>query len=394
MAFSIVEWLLSESLNFAKSKILSFVELESLNNRLDWEIDNWAKELPQKYQLVSVAMYLGINSKGPYLEQIGQKIDNQELPNEQLLFNALYERWENCRSKSNLQPFFSMSREDATVHLTKLAKRLNIILIQEEILFKRFIQMHLSEIKNDTDDIKAQLAKLEYLIRNGEFKVSQLNNVYRPLPKCHVLIHTDPAIQKYLTLSFFKIALFENFRSVKYKKFTCLFIFSEDLFENENGLSNPGLSLISGEVTFLGSCQKLVDLFCNNHNRFIEILEFYNNNDEYNAFNLNLKFFQTAGVIPFSIEIDGQNKTYRVNPILFKGIDYDNLSSLNAILPFLASMTEPRIQAIDLDKLSKSPAALKVVYKAINDNTIDFAPIKVNVDNFDDWDYEYNVQSY
>lgn len=397
MAFSFLDWLIGQSLDLAVSKTNTLIQWKELKSKLDKEIDLWATQLPKHCELVSIAMYLDISSKddtNKSLKILGRQIDSGLLPTENLILDALLEQWHICKSYTATQPFFLIDVDEAVIHLAQLSARLSGILLQEELLFKRFVQQHLAENKNDTEEIKGKLKIIEELIKklNSQHPVSNSHKIFRPIPKCDILLHSDKEYQKYLTIAFLKIALYQSFKAVKYKKFTCLFNYSDDLFQSSDGTRNPGISLWSGEVIFLGNCQKLVELFCNSQDRFTEILEQYYGDPEFNEINLKIQFLSVQGLIPYEIEIDGQNGRYNISLLSFKGIDYQRLHSLNTVLPFIASMTEPRIQVIDYDRIAMNSAMLNLVYKALIDDEIDLSLLEVNVDNFDDWNYHYTIE--
>jgi hypothetical protein len=396
MAFDFVDWLVSGSFTYITSKAGSIFDSKDIQSKLNKEVDKWTRNLPGYCKLVSVAMYLNtddpLHDDKSSLRIIGQTIDKGELPDEQLIFAALYERWRQCQRISNKQPFFNLEDAEAKEHLMDLAVNLNGVLIQEAKLFNRFVQQNLGGIMNNTEDIKVRLEILERLIKESENKQKPEPKVFRSIPKCEMIIPAEPEIQKPVTISFLKIPLFQNFRDIKYKKFTCLLNYSEDLFENGDKEPNPGITLTTGEVTFLGSCIKLVSLFCNRDERFGEIVEEYYNNDEYNSINLKLQLLKAPGLIPYEVEVDGQNKTYTIKPVPHGTLDYENLHSLNAVLPFVAAMTRPGIHIIEFDKLEKYPAVLKLVHKAIIEDSIDLSLIEVNVEDFDDWNYKYTIE--
>lgn len=396
MAFDFVDWLVSGSLNYITSKAGSIFDSKDIKSKLAKEVDKWARNLPGHCKLVSVAMYLNpddsLTGDNSSLRTIGQIIDNGELPGEQLIFAALYERWLQCRMLPNKQPFFNLEEAEAQGHLRMLAVDLNGVLLQETKLFNRFVQQNLGGISNNTEDIKMRLEILERLIKESENKQKPLPKIYRSIPKCELIIPSEREIQKLVTIAFLKIALFQNFRNSKYKKFTCLLNYSEDLFENGDKEPNPGITLTTGEVTFLGNCKKLVNLFCNRDERFGEIVEEYHDNDEYNSITIKLQLLKIPGLTPYEIEVDGQNKTYTIKPLPHGTLDYEHLHSLNAVLPFVAAMTRPGLHIIEFDKLKEYPEVLKLVHKAIVEDSIDLSLIEVNVDDFDDWTYKYTIE--
>lgn len=75
----------------------------------------------------------------------------------------------------------------------------------------------------------------------------------------------------------------------------------------------------------------------------------------------------------------------------FENLDYDKLSSLSAVLPFIAVTTKPVINMIDLDKIEDHPAFMKLFYHLLNENSFKPNLLKININDFDDWDYEYKL---
>jgi hypothetical protein len=65
------------------------------------------------------------------------------------------------------------------------------------------------------------------------------------------------------------------------------------------------------------------------------------------------------------------------------------LDSLSVVLPFIAQCTKPTINIIDFDRIEKHSAFMKLFYGILTEDCFKRSSLKVNVDNFDDWDYEY-----
>lgn len=395
MNFNFLDWFIGDSLGRIASGVYS-ANWKTLKHKFDNEIDKWAAELPKGCRLVSISMYLNINAKyysdSKALKAISTKINSGQIPSKQMIFEALSERWVFCGKNQYSQEFFRASEEQADIHLQILSDRLLKVLLAEKDFFQSFVHEKLLEINDYARTIKQQLDSLSERINHSEKNRLPVKRNLRDLPICHIPVLPDEDSRATLLNGLLRMSLFEVFRNVKYRKFTCIFDCQEELF-NEDGKSIPGLSLVSGEVTFLGTCRKLVNQYCFHKKDLIQEMERMYKDPEFNSFTASFEYGLYPKLVPYDIEIDGQNKTFSIR--LSKKsleLDYNNLHSLNSVLPFIAGLSMLKLHVVDHDKIQHFPPIMKLIYKTIHDSSIDLKPLQVNVDDFDDWDYNYSIQ--
>lgn len=241
-----------------------------------------------------------------------------------------------------------------------------------------------------SSEIKEKLAFLEKLLLAQNVTLLDKKKEYRDIPYCEILLPPgDFEAQKFLIVFILKAAAYQSFDDVKYKKFTCLLNFSHSFTQFGDGNSGPGFSMISGEVIFLGNCNRLVKMLKNNSDKFWKVFEQLREDPVYNKINFRLELLPAEGLIAYEFEIDGQTGFYNLRSIKHRQIDYEKLDSLNAVLPFIASTTKFGIHIIDFDRIKNFPAFTKFVYSSIQEDAFIPSNLKVNINNFDDWDYDY-----
>lgn len=271
--------------------------------------------------------------------------------------------------------------------------------IQEEITKfssirnKYFPYLKDNKIENDNIDIVRRLHEIEKLLSQHMVNNSNGKKQYRTLPNCAILL-PDVEIEylKFLIGTILKIALYRVFSNTKYLEFTCLFNYSNSYTCYEDGSSSSGFDIISGQVTFLGECNRLVKTFQHNSEKFWQIIEEYEANDSYKNIKLLMTFLPNEGLTAYKFKIDGQTGSYEIKPQFFEKLDYDNLANFSDVLPFIASTTELAFHVLDFDQIAKYPAFMKFVYNALIDDSFKVQLLKVNVNDFEDWDYDYKIR--
>ncbi|WP_316835029.1 hypothetical protein [Pedobacter nutrimenti] len=243
---------------------------------------------------------------------------------------------------------------------------------------------------NISSEIKDRLAHLEKLLLAQNATVLSKKKEYRNIPSCEILLPpVDLEAQKLLMVFILKTAAYQSFADVQYRKFICLLNFSHSFTQFSDGNSGPGFSIISGEVIFLGNCTRLVKMLQNNGEKFWHLFEQFQEDSAYNKINFRMELIPTEGLISYEFEIDGQTRFYNLRNVEPGPLDYEKLDSLNAVLPFIASTTKGAIHLIDLDKIKNYPAFTKFIYSSILEDAFKPSHLKVNINDFDDWDYYY-----
>ncbi|MFX1707171.1 hypothetical protein PV783_24600 [Chitinophaga sp. CC14] len=241
-----------------------------------------------------------------------------------------------------------------------------------------------------SSEIKDRLARLEKLLLAQSATAPNTKTEYRNIPYCEILLPpVDLEAQKLLMVFILKTAAYQAFADIKYKKFTCLLNFSHSFTQFGDGTSGPGFSIISGEVIFLGNCTRLIKMLQNNNEKFWQVFEQFREDPAYNKINFRMALLPAEGLTSYEFEIDGQTGFYNLRNVEPGPLDYEKLDSLNAVLPFIASTTKWGIQVIDLDKIKNYPAFTKFIYSSSHEDGFKPSYLKVNVNNFDDWDYYY-----
>jgi hypothetical protein len=272
--------------------------------------------------------------------------------------------------------------------------------IQEDIAkFSTIRNRYFPSLKENNVDEKSinfetqeQLKLLQQFILNHIGDAKTKKKEYRNIPNCEILLPPlGLELQKHLTAFILKTAAIQNFAETEYKNFTCLLNYSSSFTQFSDGTSGLGFSIICGEVKFLGSCTRLVKMLQNNRGKFYKLYEQSLTDPNFGQINFRIELLPAEGLTAYEFEIDGQTGFYNLRPCKLKPLNYEKLDSLNAVLPFIASTTKFGINIIELDKLNNYPAFTKFVYSMIYEDKFTPSDIKVNVNDFDDWDYAYNI---
>lgn len=249
--------------------------------------------------------------------------------------------------------------------------------------------------ENRTDDlifIRERLEQLEQLINEQNTTLPNKKIDYRSIPDCEILLPPiDLEAQKFLIAFILKTAAIQTFKDVAYKKFTCLINFSHTYTQYGDGKQGPGFSILSGEVVFLGNCSRLIKKFQFDKDAFWKLYEMYEEDTHYNRINFRMVLLPNEELISYEFEIDGQTGFYNFFPRLEENLDYDKLDSLNSVLPFIASTTKLGLKIIEFDKLKYYPAITKFIYCMLLENSFKLTSLRVNINDFDDWDFIYKI---
>lgn len=250
---------------------------------------------------------------------------------------------------------------------------------------------HLKEAATSSQiALNEQIERLEMLISKFENLNHNTKKQYRDIPYSDIILpKMEQEPRKMLTAIIMKIALFQTFALIKYKKFRCLFNFGESYTQFDDGTSAPGFELICGEVQFLSNCTRLIKTLQHEPDRFWDQVDQYRANKEFNHIKFRMELLPTEGLTCYDFEIDGQTGHYYVKVKNYEGIEYHKLDSLSSVLPFIAVSTKPVINVIDLDKIAKHSAFMKLLHHLLKENSFKRSLLKVNVDDSEDWDFEY-----
>jgi hypothetical protein len=249
---------------------------------------------------------------------------------------------------------------------------------------------HLKEATSLDNSVNEKIERLESLISKLENQNASIKKQYRDIPYCEILLPAMPQdFLRNLIAIIMKISLYETFAQTKYRKFRCLFNFSLSHTQFGDGSSGPGYEIISGEVIFLANCSRLVKELQNDQDQFWNRFEEYNADPDFNKVRFRMEILPTEGLKVYDFEIDGQTGHYNIKVKNYEGIEYDKLDSLSAILPFIAQSTKPGINIIDFDKIKTHSASMKLFNHFLIEDSFKRNLLKINVDDFDDWDYEY-----
>jgi hypothetical protein len=241
-------------------------------------------------------------------------------------------------------------------------------------------------------EIKDQLEVLEKLL-SKQAETSPINNkVYRDIPECDILLpKMELESQKFLIAFILKTAAYQTFASVKYKKFNCLINFSSTYTQFHDGTSAPGFAIISGEVIFLGNCVRLVKMLQHNSKKFWNLYDELQSDSDFKRINFRMELIPSEDLRAYGFEVDGQTGFYNFKPLDNGALDYEQLNSLNSVIPFIASTTKFGIRVIDMDKIEGYPAFTKFLYCCLIEDKFNPSSLKVNVNDFDDWDFSYSI---
>lgn len=252
---------------------------------------------------------------------------------------------------------------------------------------------HLQEAMSMESNFNEKIKKLESLISKLENKNTGIKKQYRDIPYCEILLPTMPQdLLQNLVAIIMKISLYETFTQTRYRKFRCLFNFSMSYTQFDDGSSGPGYGIISGEVIFLANCSRLIKEIQDDQDRFWTRFEKYKVDPDFNRVRFRMEIIPTEGLKAYDFEIDGQTGNYNIKITKYEGLEYDKLDSLNAILPFIAQSTKPTINIIDFDKITTNSAFMKLFHHLLSEDSFKTNLLKVNVDDFDDWDYDYYLR--
>lgn len=249
---------------------------------------------------------------------------------------------------------------------------------------------HLQESMSLEGSLNEKINRLESLISKLGNQNTGIKKQYRDIPYCEILLPTVPQdLLKNLIAIIMKISLYETFAQTKYRKFRCLFNFSMSYTQFGDGSSGPGYEIISGEVIFLANCSRLIKEIQNDQDRFWNRFEKYKVDPDFNKVRFRMEILPTEGLTAYDFEIDGQTGHYNIKVKKYEGLEYDKLDSLSAILSFIAQSTKPSVNIIDFDKIATHSAFMKLFHHILSEDCFKRNLLKVNVDDFDDWDYEY-----
>lgn len=250
---------------------------------------------------------------------------------------------------------------------------------------------HLKPAKKK-DDLSRISKELESLISKLDGKKSAVKTIYRNIPHCEILLpslDSNYNLQKQLLATIMKISLFETYCETKYKKFGCLIHFTMDYTQFTDDSSAPGFQIISGEVVFLANFSRLAKGLQNNSDYFWDVMEKYQSNVLFKKIRFRMELLASEGLIAYEFEVDGQTESYNIKQKKYYDLDYGNLGSLNAVMPFIAKNTQPGLCILNIDKIQKNVAFMKLYHHFLNEDSFSPSLLKINVDDFDDWDYEY-----
>jgi len=249
---------------------------------------------------------------------------------------------------------------------------------------------HLKEAASVENVLEEKIRRLELLIAKFEPQNLKAKKQYRDIPYTDILIpKMELKAQQTLTAIMMRIALFQTFARTKYKKFTCLFNFSASYTQFGDGTSAPGFEIICGEVQFLANCTRLIKLLQYEPDRFWEQFDHYKEDKDFSYIKFRMELLPVEGLTCYDIEVDVQTGHYEIKVKAYEGLEYHKLDSLSAILPFIAHSTKPTINIIEFDKIEKHSAFMKLLHHMLRENSFKRSLLKVNVDDFDDWDFEY-----
>ena len=165
MAFDLLTWAIGFSLSTAGKYIFDKIFSCDLPSKLNKAVEEWSKNLPPEIQFHHEALFDKIISdseldKFPNLAILRQKLKEKNVPNCQIWFDALYERWKYIRSNpkiEELHPFFAQDIDKVKPHLHVLAKNLETTSKEDRELFQITAIDDIKEIKEDIHTLKTLL---------------------------------------------------------------------------------------------------------------------------------------------------------------------------------------------------------------------------------------------
>jgi hypothetical protein len=162
MTFDPLSWALGFVLSRTTSKLLDKADLTA---KLQKEIEAWANELPHDRSVVSAALFPDLCPNPvdrPALAALRQTLESDNVPSETQWLEAFLEQWHTIRSRGgDLQPFFTISEDDAKEHLEALARRVKQLCGQDERLFRGTALTILQEIAGSTKEDKIEKLRVE-----------------------------------------------------------------------------------------------------------------------------------------------------------------------------------------------------------------------------------------
>jgi hypothetical protein len=155
MPFDPITWGLGFGASQATKKLLEHLFNSDIRTQLSKVADEWSESLPQGISTPAEVVF-GINDTGPARERLQLRlILHNQVPDETLWFNALYEAWiirkEELKEQGN--GFLQQSETDASKHLKELASALTLTCKKQSELFQVSALTHLEAIASKTDDI-------------------------------------------------------------------------------------------------------------------------------------------------------------------------------------------------------------------------------------------------
>lgn len=175
---------------------------------------------------------------------------------------------------------------------------------------------HLKESSKATDVyLNEQISKLEILIEKLELEKQnpQIKKTYRSIPNCDIILpNLDHEPRKILIATIIKLALYQTFKDVKYKKFGGLLHFDNSYTEFSDGTSGPGFKIISGEVVFLANCSKLIISLQDNPSDFWNQIDHYKDDECLKKIRFRMELLPRDGLTAYEFEIDNQIDNYRM----------------------------------------------------------------------------------
>ncbi len=306
---------------------------------------------------------------------------------------ALFEKWLECKANGADQPFFLTDQSNAKKYIDLLASEILGVLVQEKELFNNFVHDQLNNLRIENKRIQTTLDVLEELIRKNELTKKSNKKIFRPIPDSRLPIVADSNERKALLAVLLKVSLYKTFSQTKYHKFNCLMTYSRDAFcVGEDDMA--GLTLYTGEIDFLSNLTNLVDIFMKDTKLFIKKIERYYDDPLFLKFKLQMGIICHEGLYAYEFEIDGSAKRFSVlQTEVINEIDYDNMYSLNSTLRMIPIMTIPSMMIVEFDKIKESSSMTKFIYSCLLEDKVDLGKIRINVDDFDDWDFEYRLNS-
>lgn len=155
MPFDPISWGLGFGATQATKKLLEHLFNSDIRSELIKVANEWSESLPQEISTPAEVVF-GINDTGPERERLQLRlILHNQVPDETLWFNALYEAWKDRKSElgENGNGFIRQSDTDAKKHLKELAAALTLTCKKQSDLFQVSALTQLETIASKTDEI-------------------------------------------------------------------------------------------------------------------------------------------------------------------------------------------------------------------------------------------------